>query len=252
MNLRSIIFGLMLISYALSSAEHNNSFHNTPPTTINITLNTANRADLNQINDLTQNSYHQAIQKTRSFINTDDPYNLYEKFSSFCKEQTDHARNSSISILSWLEHNKIKTGCAALLAMYAYVSIQIYHNNQIINDTNSWSNWNNHILEELLGKPQHLLESDLLFTIQSKYVHPTNPTDFIYSIVQSSISLKQEIQILQDQIWCYERIEQCKCLPLFFIQSQDVEILKNKYRKLLFIQHIFASWCGRYKIDKNN
>ena len=256
MNLRSIIFGLMIMSYALSSAEQNNTTSTSnglPPTTINITLNTANRADLNQINDLTQQANHAAVQKTDVTTKVGNDFDLYKKLYAFLQKQSEHAHSTSLDMLSWMNHNKIKTACLTMVLTYGCIATQIYRANLKINDPSSWSNWHHtQTLEDLFATPQSQLESDLLFAIQTKYVHPINPTDFIYSIVQSSQSLKDEIKIVQDQIWRYEWIAQCQCLPLFFIQEQDVEDLKNRHRKLLFMQHLFASWCAHYKIGKNN
>ena len=129
----------------------------------------------------------------------------------------------------------------------------IHKNYTIINDPSSWSNWHyGQSLQDLFATPQSVLESDLLFAIQTKYVHPINPTDFIYSIVQSSLSLKEEIKIVEQQIWYYQWLAKCQILPLFFLTTQELEDLKEQHRKLLFMQHIFASWCAHYKIDKNN
>lgn len=254
MNLRSIIFCLLIMSYALSSAQQNSFATPTlPPTTINITLNTANRADLNQVNDLNQQANHQAIQKTDVATKVDSNFDLHKKLYRFLEEQSKNASIASDDILAWIQNNKIKTGCATLVVVYGCIAAQIYRANATLNDPDSWSNWHHGAtLEDLFATPQHQLESDLLFAIQTKYVHPVNPTDFIYSIVQSSQSLKEEIKIVQDQIWRYELIEQCSCLPLFFIQAQDVQDIKNRHRKLLFMQHLFASWCAHYKIEKNN
>jgi hypothetical protein len=130
---------------------------------------------------------------------------------------------------------------------------KIHRTNLIFNDVNSWSNWQSgRSLDDLFAMSHQKLESDLLFEIQTRYVHPCNPTDFIYSIVQSSTSLNTELEILHEQISRYKWLETFQCMPLFFIHKNELEALQEKHRKLSFMKHIFASWCANYKINKNS
>ena len=251
MNLRSALCMLIFTHCFLQSGQPNN-LAQSPLPTINITVHTANRADLNQINDLNQQANHAAIQKTDVATKVSSDPGLQDQLYKFLQKQSDYAQGASLNVFNWVSNNKIKTGCLSIVLMYGCIALQIYRAHSIINDPSSWSNWHHgRSLEDLFATPQALLEADLLFAIQTKYVHPVNPTDFIYSIVQSSVSLKKEIEIVQNQIWRYEWIATCRCLPIFFIDLQEVEALKERNRKLLFIQHLFASWCAHYKIDKN-
>lgn len=137
-----------------------------------------------------------------------------------------------------------------MAAVYSYCAYQIYQANKIIYDPAAWSNWQGEkTLEELLELSQHQLESQLIFDCQLRHIHPTNPTDFIYALVQSSISLQQEIDVMALQITRYQWLARCRCLRLFFIDQASVGILQEKHKKLLFMKHIFASWCARYKIE---
>lgn len=252
MNLRLTIFTLVFGYLTMNAGQQTNIIPG-QPTTINITLNTANRADLNQINDCKQQASHTAIQKTDVATTVNNSPCLHEQLYDFLQKQSVKAQGTSLEILNWIQNNKIKTAGISLVLAYSYVALQLYRGNMIINDPSSWSSWHHgRSLQDLFATEQSALESDLLFTIQTRYVHPTNPTDFIYSIVESSVSLKNEIQLVQNQIWRYEWLAKCQCLPLFFIDISELEMLKERHRKLLFMQHLFASWCARYKIDKNN
>ena len=179
--------------------------------------------------------------------------NLSKKIYDFYEQQLKNAQGMSNGIAGWIQNNKLQSASIGLLCCYSSIFYQIYRSNLSINDPNSWSNWHNgSSLEDLLATPQARLESDLLFAIQTRYVHPENPTDFIYSLVQSSNSLSHEMSILQDQISRYKWLETCYCMPLFFTNTQELSILQEKHRKLSFIKHLFASWCAAYKIDKNS
>jgi hypothetical protein len=252
MNLRLTILTLVFGCCIMNAGHHTNTALG-QPTTINITLNTANRADLNQINDCNQQANHTAIQKTDVATDVGNNPCLQQQLYDFLHQQSVKAQGASLEIFNWMQHNKIKTTGIGVLLVYSCIALQLYRANMIINDPNSWSSWHHgRSLQDLFATEQSALESDLLFAIQTRYVHPTNPTDFIYSIVESSVSLKHEIQVVQNQIWRYEWLAKCQCLPLFFIDMSELETLKERHRKLLFMQHLFASWCARYKIDKNN
>ncbi len=247
----------MLIFGVFSMHSEQNSNNNTPGLpTIHITVNTANQAHLNQQNDLKQQADHTSVQQTciktdTSTIETEP--NVQQKLYEFYQQQSKATHNHSSNALAWCTNNKLKAVGCGLLLLYSYISYQIYQADVIINDNSSWSNWHtNSSLEDLFATPQDRLQADLLFAIQTRYVHPTNPTDFIYSIVQATNSLQAEISILQKQIVLYQQIETCQCLPLFFINTQDLMLLQEKMRKLAFIKHILASWCAHYKIDKNS
>ena len=164
-----------------------------------------------------------------------------KKLYDFYQEQSKKLQEASINITTWAQANKLKTMGIVLLLSYSCIAYQIYRANLIINATQSWSNWHNgRNLEDLFATPQNKLEADLLFAIQTRYVHPVNPTDFIYSIVQSSNSLQEEINILEEQIMRYTWIKKAQCMPLFFIDEQELESLQDKKKKLAFLKYILS------------
>jgi len=255
MKMQSIIFAC-IISTILQAEQTMQLPTNGGPTTIQITLNTANQAHLDQHNNLGQHANHHSqpqtyVKTSTSFL--DNNSDIQQKLYEYAQQYFQQSKENTTSLLSWIQDNKIKTLGLSSALLYGYISYKIYQANQIINHPQSWSNWHNsNNLEDLFATPQNKLEADLLFAIQTRYVHPTNPTDFIYSLVQSSASLQQEVQTLQEQITLYQWLQTCHCMPLFFINPQELAILQDKQRKLSFIKHLFASWCANYKIDKNS
>lgn len=244
-------FFCVLMASTLLIYSENQSSHNPIPT-INITVTTANNADLQQSNNFNQTSKNQSCQQNYA-IEKSAHAHAQETLYAFLDKQFQQAQSTSASLLNWSICNKIKSLGLSIIFIYSCIIAHIHKNYSIINDPASWSNWHHgQSLQDLFATPQSALESDLLFAIQTKYVHPINPTDFIYSIVQSSLSLKEEIKIVEQQIWYYQWLAKCQILPLFFLTTQELEDLKEQHRKLLFMQHIFASWCAHYKIDKNN
>lgn len=261
LNMKFYFIFFMFIAYICtvhtSDNNNNNPLLNGIPLpngmpSINIVVNTANQAHANQTSNVTQDTQHSSTHRTD--IKQERQPNIdFDKLYALYKQQCQNAQQASSTMMTWIKNNKIKTLGMNLLCFYSYISYQIYQANLIINDSNSWSNWHNgQTLDDLLATSQANLEADLLFTIQTRYVHPVNPTDFIYSIAQSSTSLNKEIQILQEQISRYQWLESFRCMSIFLIDSKSLELLKEKRRKLSFIKHLFTSWCANYKIDKNS
>lgn len=244
----SFIVCLILISKNLCTQQK--------PQDIHIHINTANTANLEQQNHTNLQADHVSSpsNQTNTHVKIGEAQEaFYQKWSDFYNKYAKTCQEKTTDIMTWVQSNKLKSAGVSLLIFYSYISYQIYQANTIIESPHAWANWQySKSLEELFTTPQSKLESDLLFAIQTRYVHPTNPTDFIYPLIQSSISLNEEMQILHEQTSRYEWIESCGCLPLFFIDEQDVEKLKDKKRKLAYIKHLFASWCAAYKIDKNS
>jgi hypothetical protein len=255
MNLKTILVLLMIYSLTLS-CQQNIPVPNTGATHVVINLNTANTAGLTQQNQLDQHANHTSTQ--RSQVKTDTNMELIDpdfkkKIYDFYQEQSKMLQESYADITTWTQMNKLKSLGIMLLLGYSCITYQIYRSNLIINDSSSWSNWHNgRTVEDLFTTPQNKLEADLLFAIQTRYVHPINPTDFIYSIVQSSNSLQEEMKVLEEQITRYKRIKSLECMPLFFITDEDLDSLQEKNRKLAFLKYILSSWCANYKIDKNS
>jgi len=201
------------------------------------------KSDLTQ-QGLTQN---QASNSNSLAVNTPQTWNyIYEQVHK------NYSDNKDI-LLQLLDEYKITLSCSVILAAYTYILYQIHCSHIIIHDSRAWSNWNHgKTLEQLFAISQHQLETELLFAFQHRYIHPTNPTDFMYSLVQSSISLQQEIDLVQQQIQWYQWIIACRCSRVFFIDDAALVVLQDKQRKLAFMKHIFSSWCANYKIEKNS
>ena len=261
MNIRTILCILSMYACMLYPQFDKNQQHHSinpqgQPTMISITLNTANQAQVNQQSNFKQEANNISTQNTdvtTKYTRHDTEPNFKQNLYDMYEEQRKKAQETSTDIIAWIQDNRLATVGLGVLISYSYIMYKIHRTNLIFSDVNSWSNWHSgRSLDDLFAMSHHKLESDLLFEIQTRYVHPGNPTDFIYSIVQSSVSLNSEIDTLQEQISRYKWLATFQCMPLFFINTKELEALQEKHRKLSFMKHIFASWCANYKINKNN
>jgi len=195
------------------------------------------------------NSHHHSFIESNPIINTHS--NLNKMIFDTLQDQQKKWQGSLTDILTWIHNNKIKSICIGGVSMYSYILYQIHRSNQIINDQSSWVNWKNFMtIDDLFVIAEKELERELIHAIQSRYVHPVNPTDSIYSMVQFSKTIQQEIELLHQQITLYQWIETIHASKLFFIDIADLIKLHDKYKKLNFIKHIFISWCATCKIEK--
>jgi len=220
----------------------------THPPLVEVIFAPTNNSSSTLTNSVKQNS-RQTYSATTS-VQSD----AHEKnFLDFLHEQYKISIDHGQSMFIWIQNNKIKATIYTLLLFYSAIMCRIYDNNLIINDDNAWSRWqSSRSLEDLCATPHNILESELLFVIQTTYTHPTNPTDFVYPLVQASTALSKEINTLQEQIKLYRLVDTCHSLQLFFLNHQSIIELEEKYRKLIFIKHIFSSWSANYRIEKNS
>ena len=223
--------------------------------TINVFVNTANSAHASQNNPVAQSADHQSTPLTN--VTTDmsrkesDPW--AHQWSSKLHTLYEHQSQQAHTGMEWILNNKWKSLGMVLAVVYSFVSYHIYTADALLNNPESWSNWNNSIsLDALFALDQQQLQADLMITIQTRYVHETDPTDFVYSIVQATKSLQDEMVVLKGLIKLYERLNHCSCMTFFFVDVHDIADLHDMYRKLSFLKHILASWCANYKIGKNN
>lgn len=249
MKLYATLFIFIIHSSSLYAYDHAAQTDEKKQTVVNVHVHTANQASLNQSNSSHQNAHHTSIPQTSvTTISKNEP-SLQDQLHDYYQEIQD----SSASFVTMIQHNKIKAVAMGCACLYSSIAYQIYRTNSSLNDQNSWSNWRHNMsIEDLFASSQSSLEADLLFAIQTRYVHPTNPTDFIYSIVQASNRLQEEMIRLEEQITRYQWLEKCRCMTIFFLEPQGLLQLQEKHKKLAFIKHIFASWCANYKIEKNS
>lgn len=172
------------------------------------------------------------------------------------KQVTDFLQQSLISLeksFDWLQTNSIIFAGTGLATLYSYTMYIIYENNRLLDDPCAFACWqNNKSLEELLATPVVQLESDLLDFFYHRYVDPSHPLDGNYALIQSSLALDKEIEVVVQQISLYQWIIACRCSSIFFIDKTKLVDLQNKQKKLLFMKHVFRSWCAKTNVEKHS
>lgn len=213
-----------------------------PDIKINLTQTQSTDQKTGMVNEQTQSSVHNLSQMS-----------IQESLQNFYETQTQACHNVYSNITTYLKNNKIKSSCALISTMYGYIAYQIYIRELVVKATTSWSNWRNHCnFEEFLAIPCQQAGGELLQEIQQRYADPTNPTNFIYSLVQFTQAIDHEILVLEEQMTIYTWLNTAKCSHLFFVDAVTIANTQAKLHKLLFIKHVFSAWCAMYKIEKNS
>jgi hypothetical protein len=180
----------------------------------NLNLGSSSSQTFNINNDSKFNA--EVVQKAVVTSDVNQSQSIATLQDNYFEKNKKYLERTAEDFLSWIKNNTLQISCAALLAYYSYLLYQIYVAHQIIFNPSSWSNWQgDRSLEELFAVPQSKLEAELLYVFQNRHIDLHNPTDFIYSLVQSSLSLEREIYIVHQQITRYESIAAC-CFTLTY------------------------------------
>jgi hypothetical protein len=172
----------------------------------------------------------------------------YQNLSAKCEK-------SAQSFFAWVDENKLSLTCSTagvtLFSGYAYLQYRLFVAHQKLYHVHSWSSWkNNATVDEWLLMSQADLEKELLFAFQQRYIDPVNPTNALYSMIQSLKALDQEIAVAEYLVDSYEWILKCRVERLFGVTYEKYVDVQSRLRKLRFMKHIFVSWCAWYKIDQ--
>ena len=212
---------------------------------------TQNQAGLSQTSK--QEASQTAVQKTQVTQITEITTKLIQTFHDWHQRKKEESSKYVASSIASIKNQKAKIACSATIACYCALWYQIHTTNAIVNHQQSWSNWKKHLsMEELLTSPQQTISSELVHAIQSLYIDPENPADFIFPLIQFSLNIEKEIEALKKQLKIYSWIQRLYCSKLFFINPSDLQDIEAKLTKLFFLQYIFATWTADYKIKQSD
>lgn len=150
-------------------------------------------------------------------------------------------------IWNWLQKHTFISFGLFLVFVYGTVWLKIASYKKKLNSLAAWNRWQEHTrsLPDLMTQSQQLLEQELLFEIQQRYMNPSNPTDYIAPLVQFSITINQELRHAQALLKLYNLITSCKLSKLFHSTPTQVAQLEQTVIKLTFILRIFTIWCAQ-------
>lgn len=244
MKTQNLYFALIISSYTLFAAQEQEYKQ---PLVVNVNVHTANQAHLDQRNDVHQRSHQNYHNHDTKKVLSQTEQMMYD----FFKHQYERGHKTSQTTLAWITDHKVQTSCLGLLGLYCCCMWKMYTSRKLLENPNSWYMWySSKPLEALFATTQQVLQADLLFAVQTKYVYPENPTDFIYPLVQALQALQKEIAVIEEVIMLHQAITKCCATRLFLIENCDLENLEEQHKKLLFIKQILTAWCAQYKINK--
>jgi len=156
-----------------------------------------------------------------------------------------------LSMYQWCKKNKYKIIRRSTLGCYLTIWVILLLSHYYFNQANSWSGWQSAIsFNELYSKPQQLLQQELIFDIQKRYINQQNPTDFISPLV----TFMNRINIEEKYLNCYTTmlngINRLHLARLFLINGKKIKEIELQKQRLTFVQQLFSSWVAECNIDQ--
>jgi len=173
------------------------------------------------------------VKQIRDYAKSFDP-EPYKKYTRqwFKKNRRNIIRYSIVSCYI--------TICLFLLAVHYY-----------LHQPNSWSQWQASVsLTELCTRPQQLLQQELIFDIQKRYLNQQNPTDFISPFVTFMNKITVEEKYINRYIALLNSIHRVYLGRLFLINEKKIREIELSKQRLIFVRQVFSSWAAEYNINQ--
>ncbi len=130
----------------------------------------------------------------------------------------------------WLKKNKNKIIRYSILGCYLTMCLLLLSSHYYLNQPDSWSHWQAGIpFTELCTKPQQLLQQELIFDIQKRYINQQNPTDFMSPFVTFMNRITTEEKYVDRYLTMVNGINRLYLRRLFLINEKKIR--ETKVRK---------------------
>ncbi len=151
----------------------------------------------------------------------------------------------------WLKKNKYKIIQYGICSWYVGTWLLLLSSHYYFNQTDLWSDWQLTIpFTELCARSEQLLQQELIFDIQRRYINQQNPTDFISPFVTFLSRINSEEKYINRYITLLNGINSLRLAQLFLITEKKVKEIKLRKQRLTFVRELFLSWIAEYNINQ--
>ncbi len=151
----------------------------------------------------------------------------------------------------WLKKNKYKIIKYSIFGCYVTIWLLLLSSHYYLNQPDSWSNWQAGIpFTELYTRPQELLQQELIFDIQKRYINKQNPTDFISPFVTFLNRINSEEKYVDRYLTMLNSINHLYSRRLFLINEKKIKEIELRKQRLTFVKQVFLSWAAEYNINQ--
>lgn len=224
--------------------------------------------------DLKDQSLDRPIQVVFSNVNRPEFHNdptfnnhLFINVQSFIKNSAQaFASNRSVQyalqqlknipvkqMQSWMYDHPYVTGCIFTLMLYGSLYVYLL---RLCKKTESlfWADYKKHITTDglftacLNTSHKKDLQQSLIEEIFVRYYSALEPTNRIKPLMQFSNKIEQEIRLLNRYIWLANNISALRFSTLFPINSQKLQVARDRLRRAQFFKDLFIDWSVQQKL----
>jgi len=156
-----------------------------------------------------------------------------------------------LSMRQWLKKNKYKIIQFSILGSYLTIWVILLSSHYYFDQADAWSGWQSAIpFTELYTKPQQLLQQELIFDIQKRYINQQNPTDFISPLVTFMNRINGEEKYLNCYTTILNGISRLHLARLFLINDKKIKKIELRKQRLTLVRQLFLSWSAEHNISQ--
>jgi len=140
--------------------------------------------------------------------------------------------------------------CGSVIATtYGIFCYHFYQAKQFMQHQTVWSSWHQGLtLKELLSHDIEKLTQELLVAIQLHYSNKSNPTDFIFPLVEFSTAIQKELDHLNFYERIYSRCKKYYITKIIPFNIQQLEPLSEYIERATYIQNLFKNWAAHHNL----
>ncbi|MGB8366940.1 MAG: hypothetical protein WCD44_01145 [Candidatus Babeliales bacterium] len=154
-------------------------------------------------------------------------------------------------IFQLLKKNKYKIAKYSVTCSYIGILLLLFSSHYYLDKPDVWANWQASTpFTELCTKPSHLLQQELIFDIQKRYINIQNPSDFMSPFVAFMNKITEEETHINRYLILLNSVNRLHMQRLFFINEKKIKKAESCKQRLALVKQLFLSWAAEFNINQ--
>jgi hypothetical protein len=148
-----------------------------------------------------------------------------------------------------LSKETLYTALSMTAAWYTYCYYQIRKAVWLMQDKNAWCNWKKDEVsfQELCSMPRKQLAEELLQKIQTRYLNPKNPADYVGPLNIFLEDYRAELCTFRTYFRIAKLLKKFHITHFFPIVEKEIAAIKERIERLSYLKSVFFDWTTEYK-----
>jgi len=160
-----------------------------------------------------------------------------------------HFLQHAASVKAFVRQYTYHLSGGALCALYCALCYYLNSAVQYVEHKRVWSSWQSGLsMQELLAYDIDQLSKELILAIQMRYSNESNPTDFIFPLVEFNMHIKKEIADLQRYQKVYAACKKWHITRVVPFNTDALQSVSTYLERAVYIQTVFRHWAAHYTI----